>query len=451
MSVSISDTYGDESDDMEFATQSMKRKRDKQGVDSPIQGNSPTSRDGPTKLEKTSAIQDNVHTVIDSTEHIVYIKGRSRNITLIKPDLIRKDINDQFSVVQKIEKAGQSLRVTCNSETQKMRLLKGNIRLADVSVSVSEPRSTVLIRSQNRDIRIKQFKFVAGGVPLDITDEEMKQASEARSAKRMFKRGPEGPEPTLSVLLTYGEGDEVPDKVHIDYLSFKVRPFVAIPIRCFKCQRFGHVTSSCRSQKTACPTCGGGHTFETCPNKDNPKCINCGGTHSAAYKKCVRYTEIKDTLKLVSYERLSYRDALAKVKATTIVQAVRSEQQQVTAQNVQQNNDESGNAVIVQSNDEITIGDENIQTTSSSKPEPVSVNAQTNNQMPSIINTANPIDTENLFGINVYKFVKLFVNLINLIVTTDDKTVLKSAALGLAMDTLDIAETELNAMMNNAK
>ena len=465
MSCAVAINFDKDSDDMDQETQTMKRKRDECEGDSPIQGNSPSDRDVPAKRDrqledKQTLLQTPVVIVrkthvdasIDNAEHIVYIKGRSSNITLIKPDLIRKDINDQFSVVKKIEKAGQSLRVICASDSQKKRLLRGNVMLAGISVVVSEPRSTQAVRPEIRTDRSKQIKVVAGGVPLGITDEEMRQESGATTAKRMFKRGPQGSEPTLSVLLTYSEGASIPDKVYIDYLFFKVRPFVATPIRCFKCQRFGHVTSSCRSQKTACPTCGGGHTFETCPNKESPHCTNCGGTHSAAYKKCVRYTEVKETLKIVSYERLSYRDALAKVKATALVQTVRAEQQHapaaavpVPSNNEQLDDVRNKTAVITQTNN---IEDQNTVTVEDTT---VTNTVQIQNQVQEKTNTVTSAEeADPHFGIDVFKFVKLFVKLVNLIVTTDDKSVLKSAALELAMDTLEITEEQLGVMVNRA-
>lgn len=44
------------------------------------------------------------------------------------------------------------------------------------------------------------------------------------------------------------------------------------------------------------------------------KCPNCHGNHSAAWVGCSKYKEVQETLKLSVTEKMSYKDALIKVK-----------------------------------------------------------------------------------------------------------------------------------------
>ena len=63
-------------------------------------------------------------------------------------------------------------------------------------------------------------------------------------------------------------------------------------MRCFKCNRFGHVALKCKN-KERCSRCGGDHAWKTCVNTQ--KCVNCGGDHSPVSKtcpKCSREAEI---------------------------------------------------------------------------------------------------------------------------------------------------------------
>ena len=46
-------------------------------------------------------------------------------------------------------------------------------------------------------------------------------------------------------------------------------------IRCFNCQKFGHLSGNCNS-KTACKHCSEEHKIDNCTNKESGgKCLNC--------------------------------------------------------------------------------------------------------------------------------------------------------------------------------
>jgi hypothetical protein len=52
---------------------------------------------------------------------------------------------------------------------------------------------------------------------------------------------------SLSVLLEFST-PEVPDRVKVGFLCYSVRPYVPPPLRCFKCQRYGHICCSVQGQ-----------------------------------------------------------------------------------------------------------------------------------------------------------------------------------------------------------
>ena len=87
-----------------------------------------------------------------------------------------------------------------------------------------------------------------------------------------------------------------------------------MPFRCRTCQAYGHKENRCPTKKVACPRCAGGHRFEDCTNRDSPHCVNCGGSHSAAYRKCRVYEEVQSALKVVAISKKSFRDALISVR-----------------------------------------------------------------------------------------------------------------------------------------
>ena len=99
-------------------------------------------------------------------------------------------------------------------------------------------------------------------------------------------------EPTRSVKVTLNM-KTVPAELRINFIGkFYVRPYVTKPIRCYRCQRFGHVAAACLAKGERCSMCSGPHRTQQYLTKMqnsetiNLKCANCGEQHSANSNKC---------------------------------------------------------------------------------------------------------------------------------------------------------------------
>ena len=67
------------------------------------------------------------------------------------------------------------------------------------------------------------------------------------------------------------------------YQRYRVDPYIPSPLRCFKCQKFGHRRDFCRSSTAVCSVCSeAGHDDRECTN--TPKCLNCAGDHGSSFK-----------------------------------------------------------------------------------------------------------------------------------------------------------------------
>ncbi|GFT51586.1 putative RNA-directed DNA polymerase from transposon BS [Trichonephila clavipes] len=73
--------------------------------------------------------------------------------------------------------------------------------------------------------------------------------------------------PTKHLILTFNSPN-LPTSIKDGYLYCKIRPYIRNPLRCFKCQRFGHSQTSCRGQLSC----------------SRPKCFNCSQSHTADSK-----------------------------------------------------------------------------------------------------------------------------------------------------------------------
>jgi len=114
-------------------------------------------------------------------------------------------------------------------------------------------------------------------VPLDISTEDILAwlASQGvQSVKRFRFKSKDSPElqNAKSVFLQLNTSD-LPGEVKLGYLFLRVKLYIPKPLRCYKCNRYGHVASHCRG-KQRCSICGGEHKYNEC-RAAAPKCPNC--------------------------------------------------------------------------------------------------------------------------------------------------------------------------------
>lgn len=121
-------------------------------------------------------------------------------------------------------------------------------------------------------------KGVITGVPMSVGMEEIKKSVKGGkiiNAQRL-KTTKEGVEKDSETVLFEFDEDNIPKKVFLGFLSYPVREFVPKPLRCFNCQRFGHIARNCKEQRR-CARCGGDHEYGKCGTGVQPKCCNCEG------------------------------------------------------------------------------------------------------------------------------------------------------------------------------
>ena len=95
--------------------------------------------------------------------------------------------------------------------------------------------------------------------------------------------------PLPTYVLTF-DLVRLPQKLKAAWLRLQIRPYVPAPRRCFYCQRFGHVSNSCRNklkgEKSVCDNCG----QEEHGDCRRPSfCVNCEESHPASSNTCSRY------------------------------------------------------------------------------------------------------------------------------------------------------------------
>ncbi|GBL78645.1 hypothetical protein AVEN_65221-1 [Araneus ventricosus] len=113
--------------------------------------------------------------------------------------------------------------------------------------------------------------------------------------------------PTRHVILTF-DTPVLPTKITAGYICCDIRPYIPNPVRCFKCQRFGHTKTACRGSSALCPRCSEpGHEETICRKPE--KCFNCKGNHASYSKTCPKWKLEKEILSVKVTKNISIQES----------------------------------------------------------------------------------------------------------------------------------------------
>ena len=210
--------------------------------------------------------------------------------------------------------------VKCRDETTKGRLLglkELDGRPITVTLERAKQADQVQPASQGRQVRTGRparhfFHRVVINTGLNDNEQDIVQQSGASAARRIMKSVAGQMTPTHCVVLSYI--GTPPTEVTIGYKRCSTRPFIATPIRCARCQSFGHKPRGCRKNRR-CVKCGADHEYSACivNRPEDCLCVNCGGQHSAAYRNCPAYRNVAAALQMMANKGIAYKAAQAMV------------------------------------------------------------------------------------------------------------------------------------------
>ena len=123
---------------------------------------------------------------------------------------------------------------------------------------------------------------------------------------------------TNTIFLTFAMA-KLPESVKVGYINAKVNPFVPSPLRCFRCQKFGHTSSNCTAKET-CRDCGKEKHEGSCSGPTH--CVNCEGEHSSTSRECPKWKLEVEIQKIKTLERCSFAEA--RTKATALMPTTQS-------------------------------------------------------------------------------------------------------------------------------
>ena len=204
-----------------------------------------------------------------SLVQIVFAESDDVNLSKINPIYVAQTLNDLVGRVEKVFNTQNGLKILCNK--RQANLLKKEQKFGRY-------RCIFTIKNSN-DLKPK-IKGIIHGIPLDTDISEIgkelpSQNSFVEKAFRLqkFDKIQEKKIDTESLIIVFRSEIDFSSHVYLGYRRLTVKEFIPHPIRCFKCQKFGHISKNCRGKQN-CPLCSQNHSFDECQNKENKKCTN---------------------------------------------------------------------------------------------------------------------------------------------------------------------------------
>lgn len=111
--------------------------------------------------------------------------------------------------------------------------------------------------------------------------------------------------PTNSIIATFNL-PQLPVRVRVGFLSLNVRTYYPNPLRCFKCQRFGHSSKVCDSDEI-CGKCSMDGHQNDCTS--TVECYNCAENHVSWSKECEIFKQEQAIVKIKVDTKVDYFQA----------------------------------------------------------------------------------------------------------------------------------------------
>ncbi|GFN74857.1 Gag-like protein [Plakobranchus ocellatus] len=172
-------------------------------------------------------------------------------------------LGDETIEVTKLGSGDLMVELKSNDQVKKL----GAITIfLDIPVTVSPHKS---LNSSKKVIRSCELRCCSEEEMVEELSDASRCVTNARRIK--VRRGEEKIQ-TDTIVLTF-DSPKPPSRIRAGYLTLYVRPYVPLPMRCYKCQRYGHGKDRCKKPAAVCVRCGnGGHVERDC--SADPHCVN---------------------------------------------------------------------------------------------------------------------------------------------------------------------------------
>ncbi|GFO49475.1 proteasome subunit beta type [Plakobranchus ocellatus] len=160
---------------------------------------------------------------------------------------LKSILADETIEVTKLGSGDLMFELKANEQPKKLGAIT---TFLDIPVTVSPHKS------------LNSSKIVIRSCDLRCCSEE--ELSGITHAQRITMHRGEDKIQTDTVALTF-DSPKPPSRIHAGYLTLDVRPYILLPMHCYKCQCYGYGKDRCKKPAAVCVRCGkGGHVERDC-------------------------------------------------------------------------------------------------------------------------------------------------------------------------------------------
>ena len=226
---------------------------------------------------------------------VVESEDESKILSKLSPFAIDKGIAGELKSIKRLRR--NVFLVEAANKRQSVALRKARIFI-DRPLKVT-PHQT--LNSSKGVIRCKDL--------IDTPEVEIKRRLKKQGVTDIYKCKVkrDGKDIVTGTMFVTFRFPVLPEFLIVGWMRVKVAQYIPSPMRCFRCQKYGHTRMRCAEQYEACADCSLVRHDGPC---SRPRlCVNCDGAHSAASKECPRWIFESYIQEVKVKERLPFFEA----------------------------------------------------------------------------------------------------------------------------------------------
>ncbi|XP_049517339.1 uncharacterized protein LOC125943048 [Dermacentor silvarum] len=234
--------------------------------------------------------------------HVIHSEKTDKSVRAISPFLVSKTLTDIFGPGYKASRMASGDLLLELRDQKQYEKLPNLVSFGDAQLTVTPHRTMNTTRGVVSDddlLQLSEAELLEGFSEQNVIN--VKRIKMRRDGKELQTR---------HLILTFNSS-VLPESIEAGYIKLRVRPYVPNPLRCFKCQRFGHSSQNCRGRLTCAKCSAHEHISDSCENALH--CVNCDGEHAAYSRSCPSWKREKEIVTIKVKENLSFKEARRRV------------------------------------------------------------------------------------------------------------------------------------------